>query len=34
VIDRSGTRVLSFDTRVAPNDPKLLAAVEKLLSSK
>jgi glutathione peroxidase len=34
VIDRSGARVLSFDTRVAPNDPKLLAAVEKLLSSK
>jgi glutathione peroxidase len=32
LIDRSGKQVLSFDTRVAPNDPKLLSALEKLLS--
>jgi glutathione peroxidase len=32
LIDRSGQQVLSFDTRVAPNDPKLVAAVEEMLS--
>jgi glutathione peroxidase len=32
LIDRSGKQVQSFDTRVDPADPKLLAAVEKLLS--
>jgi len=32
LIDRSGTQVQSFDTRVAPNDPKLVSAIEKLLS--
>jgi len=32
LIDRSGAQVLSFDTRVDPNDPKLVAAVEKMLS--
>src|ERR671915_1569556 len=31
LIDRSGTQVQSFDTRVDPNDPKFLAAIEKLL---
>jgi len=31
LIDRSGTNVMSFDTRVAPNDPKLVAAIESLL---
>lgn len=31
LVDRSGTRVLSFDTRVAPDDPKLVAAIERLL---
>ena len=31
LIDRSGKQVLSFDTRVDPNDPKFLAAIEKLL---
>ena len=31
LIDRSGTQVQSFDTRVAPNDPKLVGAIEKLL---
>jgi len=32
LIDRSGRQVLSFDTRVDPNDPKLVAAVEKMLA--
>ena len=32
LIDRSGQQVLSFDTRVAPSDPKLVEAVEKMLS--
>ncbi|HEU4925208.1 MAG TPA: glutathione peroxidase [Burkholderiales bacterium] len=32
LIDRSGREVLSFDTRVAPSDPKLVEAVEKMLS--
>ena len=31
LIDRSGTNVMSFDTRFAPNDPKLVAAIESLL---
>jgi glutathione peroxidase len=31
LIDRSGQQVLAFDTRVAPNDPRLLGAIEKLL---
>jgi len=31
LIDRSGTNVMSFDTRVAPNDPRLVAAIESLL---
>ena len=34
LVDRSGSQVVSFDTRVAPNDPRLIAALEKLLSSK
>jgi glutathione peroxidase len=33
LIDRSGKEVLSFDTRVEPGDPKLLAAIERLLQS-
>ena len=32
LIDRGGRRVLSFDTRVAPEDPKLAAAIERLLT--
>jgi glutathione peroxidase len=32
LVDRSGRQVLSFDTRVEPSDPRLVAAVEKLLS--
>ena len=32
LVDRSGKQVLSFDTRVDPTDPKLVAAVEKLLA--
>lgn len=32
LIDRSGQQVLSFDTRVAPSDPKLVEAMEKMLS--
>jgi glutathione peroxidase len=31
LVDRSGTRVLSFDTRVAPDDAKLVGAIERLL---
>ena len=34
VVDRSGKQVLSFDTRVAPDDPKLIAAIERLLQSR
>jgi len=34
LIDRSGKEVLSFDTRVEPTDPKLVAAIEQLLQSK
>jgi glutathione peroxidase len=32
LVDRSGRQVLSFDTRIEPNDPRLLATREKLLS--
>ena len=32
LVDRSGRRVQSFDTRVDPADPRLAAAIEKLLS--
>jgi glutathione peroxidase len=31
LIDRGGRQVVSFDTRVAPEDPKLVAAIERLL---
>ena len=31
LVDRSGTQVQSFDTRVDPSDPRLAAAIEKLL---
>jgi glutathione peroxidase len=31
LVDRSGTKVLSFDTRVAPDDPKLTGAIEAFL---
>jgi glutathione peroxidase len=34
LVDRSGREVQSFDTRVDPNDPKLVGAIEKLLSAK
>lgn len=34
LVDRSGKRVQSFDTKVAPEDPKLVAAIEKLLAEK
>jgi glutathione peroxidase len=33
LIDRSGTQVQSFDTRVSPSDAKLLGAIEKLLAA-
>lgn len=33
LVDRSGKQVASFDTRVEPGDPKLVAAIEKLLQS-
>ena len=32
LIDRSGREVRSFDTKVDPTDPKLLAAIEQLLA--
>jgi glutathione peroxidase len=32
LIDRSGSQVLSFDTRVEPNDPRLVSSLEKFLS--
>ena len=31
LVDRSGTKVASFDTRVTPDDAKLVAEIEKLL---
>ena len=31
LVARDGKRVQSFDTRVAPGDPKLVGAIEKLL---
>jgi len=34
LVDRSGTRVQSFDTRVAPDDPRLVSAIEKLLAER
>ena len=34
VVDRSGQRVQSFGTKVEPNDPKLVGAIEKLLEEK
>ncbi len=34
LVDRSGKQVLSFNTRVAPGDPKLVAAIEALLSER
>jgi glutathione peroxidase len=33
LIDRSGNEVLSFDSRVAPDDPKLVAALERMLGA-
>lgn len=33
LVDRSGAKVLSFDTRVAPEDPKLVGAIENLLQA-
>src|SRR3954468_20770378 len=34
LVDRSGARVQSFDTRVAPDDPKLIGAIERLLQTR
>jgi glutathione peroxidase len=31
LVDRGGSRVVSFDTKVAPGDPKLVSAIERLL---
>jgi glutathione peroxidase len=31
LVDRSGTRVSSYGTRVEPDDPKLVKAIERLL---
>ena len=33
LVDRAGKQVLSFDTRVAPDDPKLVAEIERLLAA-
>ena len=34
LVDRSGRQVMSFDTKVAPGDPKLVAAIERLLAAR
>jgi glutathione peroxidase len=34
LVGRDGREVLAFDTRVAPDDPKLLAALERMLGAK
>ena len=34
LVDRSGARVQSFGTRVEPNDPKLITAIERLLEAR
>ena len=34
LIDRRGEKVLAFDTKVAPEDRKLVAEIERLLSEK
>ncbi len=33
LVDRSGKQVASFDTKVAPNDAKLVGAIERLLAA-
>lgn len=33
LVDRSGRQVMSFDSKVAPGDAKLVAAIEKLLQA-
>ena len=33
LIDRSGEKVLSFDSRVAPEDPPLVGAIERMLAA-
>jgi glutathione peroxidase len=34
LVDRSGARVQSFDTRVEPDDPKLVGTIERLLQAR
>lgn len=34
LIDRSGSKVMSFDTRLEPTDPGLVAAIERLLENR
>jgi glutathione peroxidase len=34
LIDRRGARAMSFDTRVAPDDPKFIREIERLLAEK
>ena len=34
LVDRKGARVQSFGTRIEPNDPKLVAAIERLLEER
>lgn len=34
LVDRSGSKIMSFDTRIEPNDPKLVAAIERLLENR
>lgn len=33
LVDRSGRQVMSFDTKVAPNDARLVGAIDKLLAA-
>lgn len=32
LVDRTGAKALAFDTRIAPEDPKLVAAIERMLA--
>jgi glutathione peroxidase len=34
LVDRSGAKAIAFDTRVAPEDPKLLGVIERLLAER
>ena len=34
LVDRSGAKVIAFDTKVAPQDPKFVAEIERLLADR